>query len=40
MARVPSTMVALGTKAPSFTLPDTVSGKHISLMDAKGIVGL
>ena len=39
MARVPSTMVALGTKAPSFTLPDTVSGKHISLMDAKGIVG-
>lgn len=36
MARVYSTMVALGTKAPAFTLPDTVSGKKISLDDIKG----
>lgn len=36
MARTPSTMVALGTKAPGFTLPDTVSGKNISLEDIKG----
>jgi peroxiredoxin len=38
MARTPSTMVALGTKAPDFNLPDTVSGKHISLNEAKGNV--
>ena len=36
MARTPSTMVALGTKAPDFLLPDTVSGKQISLKDIKG----
>lgn len=36
MARTPSTMVALGTKAPGFNLPDTVSGKQISLKDVKG----
>jgi peroxiredoxin len=36
MARTPSTMVPLGTKAPAFTLPDTVSGKNISLNDVKG----
>jgi peroxiredoxin len=36
MARTPSTMVALGTKAPGFTLPDTVSGKDISLENIKG----
>ena len=35
MARTPSTMVALGTKAPNFRLPDTVSGKQISLSDIK-----
>ena len=35
MARTPSTMVALGTKAPAFTLPDTVSGKDISLEEIK-----
>ena len=38
MARTPSTMVALGTKAPGFNLPDTVSGKQISLNDVKGDV--
>ena len=36
MARTPSTMVALGTKAPGFILPDTVSGKDISLENSKG----
>lgn len=38
MARTPSTMVALGTTAPDFTLPDTVSGKSVSLKNAKGDV--
>jgi thiol-disulfide isomerase/thioredoxin len=36
MARIPSTMVTLGTKAPHFILPDTVSGKDISLKNIKG----
>ncbi len=36
MARTPSTMVALKTKAPDFLLPDTVSGKSVSLKDIKG----
>jgi thiol-disulfide isomerase/thioredoxin len=36
MARTPSTMVMLGTKAPDFRLPDTVSGKQLSLKDVKG----
>ena len=31
MARMESTMMALGTQAPLFTLPDTVSGENISL---------
>ncbi len=31
MALTPSTMLALGTQAPDFHLPDTVSGKTISL---------
>ncbi|MBI1880238.1 MAG: thioredoxin family protein [Chloroflexi bacterium] len=35
MAATPSTMIALGTVAPSFTLPDTVSGKEMSLTDLK-----
>ncbi len=38
MARTPSTMVALGTTAPGFILPDTVSGKNISLHQVKGDV--
>jgi peroxiredoxin len=31
MAATPSTMLPLGTKAPAFSLPDTVSGKAVSL---------
>lgn len=38
MARTPSNMVALGTIAPSFILPDTITGKQISLDDIKGKV--
>jgi thiol-disulfide isomerase/thioredoxin len=36
MARTPSTMVALDTTAHDFTLPDSVSGKNISLNEIKG----
>ena len=36
MARTPSTMVALGTKAPDFFLPDSVSGKDLSIENIKG----
>ena len=36
MARTPSTMVTLGTKAPDFLLPDTVRGKQLSLDNIKG----
>ena len=36
MARTPSTMVALGTVAPDFNRPDTVSGKTLSLENVKG----
>ena len=32
-------MMPLGTKAPDFTLPDTVSGKNVSLEDVKSDVG-
>lgn len=35
MAATPSTMLALGTIAPAFTLPDTVSGKLMSLTELK-----
>ena len=38
MARTPSTMVALGTKAPGFDLPDTISERQISLKEVKGDV--
>jgi peroxiredoxin len=38
MARTPSTMVALGTKAADFQLPDTVSGRQIALKDVTGDV--
>ncbi len=31
MALTESNMIPLGTKAPAFTLPDTVSGKNLSL---------
>lgn len=36
MAQTPSNMMPLGTQAPNFTLPDTVSGKDLSLQDLKG----
>ena len=36
MARTPSTMIALGTKASDFVLPDTVSGTELSLENIKG----
>ena len=35
MARTPSTQIPLGFKAPDFKLPDTVSGKEVSLNDLK-----
>ena len=36
MSLVESNMLPLGTKAPDFTLPDTVSGKDICLAEMKG----
>ncbi|MCL6265231.1 thioredoxin family protein [Flagellimonas myxillae] len=39
MARTPSNMLALGTKAPSFNLIDTVSDAHLSLNEVKGTKG-
>lgn len=39
MARTPSNMLALGTKAPDFTLTDTVSENIYSLEELKGRVG-
>jgi len=39
MARIPSTMIPLGIKAPDFELPNTLSGKNLSLQNAKGSVG-
>lgn len=36
MALTPSTMLALGTQAPAFELPDVVSGKTISLSTFAG----
>ena len=35
MAVTPSTMIPLGNKAPDFSLPDTVSGKTLSLNDLR-----
>ena len=39
MARTYSYMLPLGTEAPNFILPDTVSGEDISLSKIKGIKG-
>jgi peroxiredoxin len=36
MALTPSNMIPLGTVAPAFTLPDTVSGKQVSLNELRG----
>jgi peroxiredoxin len=35
MALTPSNMMALGTQAPDFLLPDTVSGRLLGLKDSK-----
>ena len=40
MAATPSNMIPLGTSAPDFTLPDTVSGEQKTLQDLKGEKGL
>jgi len=40
MAAVESTMLALGTSAPAFSLPDTVSGRTITLDTFAGSKGL
>lgn len=39
MARTPSVMVDLGSKAPDFNLPDVVSGSRSSLQSLKGEKG-
>ncbi len=39
MAVTPSTMLPLGTRAPEFSLPDTVSGKTLSLDALRGAKG-
>ena len=36
MSRTPSTMLATGTQAPDFKLPEPVSGQTISLTDFRG----
>jgi peroxiredoxin len=36
MAQTPSNMLPLGTRAPAFTLSDTVSGRSLSLDQLKG----
>jgi peroxiredoxin len=33
MAETPSNMIPLGTKAPTFELPDTITGKYLKLSD-------
>lgn len=38
MALTPSNMLPLGTLAPDFELPDTVSGKHLGLQQLKSDV--
>jgi len=40
MALTPSTMLALGTQAPDFSLPDVVTGKTITLQSFSGKKGL
>ena len=39
MARTPSNMLPLGTQAPAFSLPDTVSGQILSLDQIHGFKG-
>lgn len=39
MALTPSTMLALGTKAPDFLLPDVVTNRQVALRDVAGEKG-
>ncbi len=39
MARTPSNMIELGTTAPDFALPDSVSGRTLSFADVAGPKG-
>ena len=39
MARTPSNMIPLGSQAPDFQLPDTVSGQSLQLTDVRGEKG-
>ena len=39
MAKTPSNMVSLGTKAPDFNLPDVTSDRYVNLNDLKGLKG-
>lgn len=39
MALTPSNMLPLGTRAPQFSLPDTVSGQTLSLQTLRGVRG-
>ena len=39
MAATPSNMMPLGTSAPDFKLPDTITGKLLGLQDLKGEQG-
>lgn len=39
MALTPSNMIALGTVAPPFNLPDTISGRNCTLEELKGTKG-
>jgi peroxiredoxin len=40
MALTPSNMLALGTTAPAFTLPDVISGRETTLNDVIGAKGV
>ena len=40
MARTPSSMAALGSRAPEFSLPDVVSGKMVTRRDVAGPKGM
>lgn len=40
MARTPSTMLELGTRAPAFSLLEPTTGKNLSLNDLQGSKGL
>ncbi len=39
MAKTPSNMIALGTQAPTFSLPDTVSGETMTFENVRGSQG-